>query len=112
MLFNNNISLFNFVTVFCKEFALEKPLDNIALDLTINSRLMVNYQGELEFIEGGMLPANFPELQLEEEKDSLYYYNKLKEAKDKKEESQWPNETAHGHFHTHTHTLHNPPPPP
>ena len=74
--------------LFCKEFALEKPLDNIALDLTINSRLMVNYQGELEFIEGGMLPANFPELQLEEEKDSLYYYNKLKEAKDKKEESK------------------------
>jgi len=74
--------------LFCKEFALEKPLDNIALDLTINSRLMVNYQGELEFIEGGMLPANFPELQLEEERDSLYYYNKLKEAKDKKEESK------------------------
>ena len=74
--------------LFCKEFALEKPLDNIALDLTINSRLMVNYQGELEFIEGGMLPANFPELKLEEEKDSLYYYNKLKEAKDKKQESK------------------------
>jgi predicted metal-dependent peptidase len=74
--------------LFCKEFALEKPLDNIALDLTINSRLMINYKNELEFIEGGMLPANFPELQLEEEKDSLYYYNKLKEAKDKKEESK------------------------
>ena len=74
--------------LFCKEFALEKPLDNIALDLTINSRLMVNYQSELEFIEGGVLPANFPELKLEEEKDSLYYYNKLKEAKDKKEESK------------------------
>lgn len=74
--------------LFCKEFGLEKPLDNIALDLTINSRLMINYKNELEFIEGGMLPANFPELQLEEEKDSLYYYNKLKEAKDKKEESK------------------------
>jgi len=74
--------------LFCKEFALEKPLDNIALDLTINSRLMINYKNELEFIEGGMLPANFPELQLEEERDSLYYYNKLKEAKDKKEESK------------------------
>ena len=74
--------------LFCKEFGLEKPLDNIALDLTINSRLMINYKNELEFIEGGMLPANFPKLQLEEEKDSLYYYNKLKEAKDKKKESK------------------------
>jgi len=74
--------------LFCKEFGLEKPLDNIALDLTINSRLMVNYRNELEFIEGGMLPANFPDLQLEEEKDSLYYYNKLKQAKDRKQESK------------------------
>ena len=49
---------------------------------------MNNYQSELEFIEGGMLPKTFPELKLEEEKDSLYYYNKLKEAKDTKEESK------------------------
>lgn len=74
--------------LFCKEFGLEKPLDNIALDLTINSRLMVNYRNELEFIEGGALPKNFPDLQLEEEKDSLYYYNKLKQAKDRKQESK------------------------
>lgn len=74
--------------LFCKEFGLEHPLDNIALDLTINSRLVNNYQNELEFIEGGMLPKIFPELKLEEEKDSLYYYNKLKEAKDNKQKSK------------------------
>lgn len=42
----------------------------------------------MEFIEGGMLPSNFPELQLENCKDSLYYYTRLKQAKDKKEKGK------------------------
>jgi predicted metal-dependent peptidase len=70
------------------EFSLEKPLDNVAMDLCINSILMRSYEDSIEFIEGGMLPKNFPELQLEECKDTLYYYKKLKEAKDKKEDSK------------------------
>lgn len=74
--------------VMSSEFGMEKPLDNIAQDLCINSRLMEAYPDDLEFIEGGMLPKNFPELKLEDCKDSLYYYRKLKEAKDKKEESK------------------------
>lgn len=71
-----------------KEFGMESPIDNMAMDLGINSRLMEAYSNDLEFIEGGLLPKNFPELKLEDCQDSLYYYRKLKEAKDKKEESK------------------------
>jgi predicted metal-dependent peptidase len=67
---------------------MESPLDNLSMDLNINSILTNNYSDELEFIEGGQLPKNFSNLKLEEEKDSLYYYNKLKKAKDKKEQSK------------------------
>ena len=74
--------------VMSSEFGMEAPLDNVAMDLCINSRLMEAYSNDLEFIEGGMLPKNFPELKLEDCKDSLYYYRKLKEAKDKKEDSK------------------------
>jgi len=71
-----------------REFGMESPLDNIAMDASINSRLINNYKEEIEFIEGGILPKNFPELKLEEEKDSVYYYRIFKEAKNKKEESK------------------------
>lgn len=74
--------------IMIKEFGMESPLDNMAMDLGINSRLMEAYMNDLEFIEGGLLPSNFPELKLEDCKDSLYYYRKLKEAKDKKEDSK------------------------
>lgn len=67
------------------EFGMESPLDNIAMDLSINSRLMEAYEEQLEFIEGGQLPLNYPELKMEDCKDSLYYYNILKKAKDEKE---------------------------
>lgn len=74
--------------IMIKEFGMESPLDNMAMDLGINSRLMDAYLSDIEFIEGGLLPKNFPELKLEDCKDSLYYYRKLKEAKDKKEDSK------------------------
>ena len=74
--------------IMIKEFGMESPLDNMAMDLGINSRLMDAYLSDIEFIEGGLLPSNFPELKLEDCKDSLYYYRKLKEAKDKKEDSK------------------------
>lgn len=54
--------------------------------MNINSILINNIpEEEIEFIEGGQLPSSYPNLKLEEEKDTLYYYNKLKEAKDKKD---------------------------
>lgn len=46
---------------------------------------MEAYEEQLEFIEGGQLPLNYPELKMEDCKDSLYYYNILKKAKDEKE---------------------------
>ncbi len=80
--------LINQCFLFSKTFALESPLDNIALDLSINSILMNNYNLIIEFVEGGMLPKTFPELNMEESRDSLYYYNILKKAKDNKESSK------------------------
>ena len=80
--------LINQCFIMTKEFGMERPLDNMAMDLNINSILMNNYSNDLEFIEGGLLPKNFPELQLEEEKDSIYYYQKLKQAKDQKQDSK------------------------
>lgn len=80
--------LINQSFLFSDEFGLESPLDNIAMDLNINSILTINYENEVEFIEGGQLPKNFPELNMEEQMDSLYYYNILKKAKDKKQESK------------------------
>lgn len=80
--------LINQCFIMTKEFGMERPLDNMAMDLNINSILMNNYSNDLEFIEGGLLPKNFPELQLEDEKDSLYYYQKLKQAKDQKQDSK------------------------
>ena len=80
--------LINQCFIMTKEFGMERPLDNMAMDLNINSILMNNYSNDLEFIEGGLLPKNFPELQLEDEKDSIYYYQKLKQAKDQKQDSK------------------------
>ena len=80
--------LINQAFLFSDEFGLESPLDNIAMDLNINSILTINYENEVEFIEGGQLPKNFPELNMTEQMDSLYYYNILKQAKDKKQESK------------------------
>jgi predicted metal-dependent peptidase len=80
--------LINQAFLFSDEFGLESPLDNIAMDLNINSILTINYENEVEFIEGGQLPKNFPELNMAEQMDSLYYYNILKQAKDKKQESK------------------------
>ena len=82
--------------IMSKEFSLESPLDNIAMDLNLNSILMNNYDEELEFIEGGMLPKNFTELKLEEEKDTLYYYNILKQAKDQKETTKGQDDSLAG----------------
>jgi len=82
--------------IMSKEFSLESPLDNIAMDLNLNSILMNNYDEELEFIEEGMLPKNFKELKLEEKKDTLYYYNILKQAKDQKEATKGQDDSLAG----------------
>lgn len=74
--------------VMSKEFGMESLIDNIAMDCSINSRLMEAYEEQLEFIKGGQLPINYPELKMEECRDSLYYYNILKKGKDKKEGSK------------------------
>lgn len=79
-----------------KEFGMESPIDNIAMDLSINSRLMQSHEEELEFIEGGQLPSLYPELKMEDCKDSLYYYNILKKAKDKKEDSKGQDDSLAG----------------
>lgn len=80
--------LINQCYIMAKEFAMESPLDNLAMDLNINTILQDAYSDNIEVIEGARLPESFPNLQLERCKDSLYYYNKLKEAKDKKDESK------------------------
>jgi len=65
----------------------DHKLANIAMDMNINSILMNNIpEEEIEFIEGGQLPSSYPNLNLEEEKDTLYYYNRLKQAKDDKDQ--------------------------
>jgi predicted metal-dependent peptidase len=60
---------------------MESPLDNIAMDMSINSRLLADACKDLEFIPEGILPSSYPSLKLENCQSSLYYYNKLKEAK-------------------------------
>jgi predicted metal-dependent peptidase len=78
------------------EFGMESPIDNIAMDLSINSRLMEAYDEQLEFIEGGQLPKLYPELKMEECKDSLYYYNILKKGKDQKESTKGQDDSLAG----------------
>lgn len=88
--------LINQSFLFSDIFGLENPLDNLAMDLNINSILMNNYENTIEFIEGGQLPKNFPELNIEEEKDTLYYYNILKQAKDQKEKTKGKTDSLSG----------------
>lgn len=72
---------------FAKEFGLEnRTLANIAFDIEINENLILN--PELEPREGYMFIKTFPELNLEPNKNSLYYYHKLKKAADDKESSK------------------------
>lgn len=73
--------------VYRQEFNLDHELFNIAADLNINTHLL-KHHSDMEMIEGGMLPSVFPELNLESCKDTMYYYTRLKEAKDKKEKSK------------------------
>lgn len=80
--------LINQCYLMSEQFSMKSPLDNIAMDLNINSILMTNYHQIIEFIEGGMLPSNFTELNMEDCKDSLYYYNILKKAADEKENTK------------------------
>lgn len=80
--------LINQCYIMAKEFSMESPLDNLAMDLNINTILKDAYRDQIDIIEGALLPESFPHLQLEKCKDSLYYYQKLKQAKDKKDQSK------------------------
>jgi predicted metal-dependent peptidase len=81
--------------IYREEFDLEHELFNIAADININSSLLDAHE-DLEMIEGGMLPETFPELELEPLRDTMYYYKRLKEAKDKKEESKGSEDSLSG----------------
>jgi predicted metal-dependent peptidase len=73
--------------VYREEFNLEPKLFNIAADLNINTTILKAHL-DMELIEGGMMPELFPELQLEHGKDTMYYYVRLKKAKDQKDDSE------------------------
>jgi predicted metal-dependent peptidase len=73
--------------VYRQEFNLDAKLFNIAADLNINTTILSSHL-DMELIEGGMMPELFPELNLQPCRDSMYYYNRLKDAKDKKEDSK------------------------
>lgn len=77
------------------EMGWDKELINIATDLSINSRLMKYNSKVLDIPRNekgeptGLLPGySYLELNLEEDKDTKYYYDILKEAKEKKEQSK------------------------
>ena len=73
--------------VYREEFGLDPQLFNIAADLNINTTILAAHS-DMELIEGGMMPDKFPELNLSPCRDTMYYYQRLKDAKDKKESSK------------------------
>jgi predicted metal-dependent peptidase len=67
-----------------KEFGMLHPFDNIAMDLSINSRLLESNDSNIAFIEGGQLPKNYPGLKLNDCEGSLYYYQRIIQAQNDK----------------------------
>jgi len=68
---------------FFNSFLTDKTLLNLAADCSINQ--MIN--SKLWKVPEPILPSLFPELNLNLMEGTEYYYNKFKEAKDKKEQS-------------------------
>lgn len=73
--------------VYREEFGLDHKLFNIAADLNINTTILQAH-ADMELIEGGMMPDKFPELNLQPCRDTMYYYKRLKDAKDRKDETE------------------------
>lgn len=75
---------------FVKEYKLEdQNLANIAMDMGINSFCKI-IRG-IKIIEGAYLPTTYPELNLQERKSTLYYYQNLQglQNKAKDEHKLW-----------------------
>jgi predicted metal-dependent peptidase len=60
----------------------DRKLANIAMDMEINQYIDVDY-----LPEGGIMINNYAELNLDRKAGARYYYDKLKEAKDEKDQN-------------------------
>jgi len=60
----------------------DRKLANIAMDMEINQYIDVNY-----LPEGGIMIDDYAELNLDRKAGARYYYDKLKEAKDEKDQN-------------------------
>jgi predicted metal-dependent peptidase len=72
-----------------KQLRWDQDLRNICLDLHINDSIESSFdKSQITLPEDGCFISKFPELNLNRNESSLYYYKKLKEAKNKKEKSK------------------------
>lgn len=60
----------------------DRRMANVAMDMEINQYIDVNY-----LPEGGIMIDNYAELNLDRKAGARYYYDKLKEAKDEKDQN-------------------------
>lgn len=72
-----------------KQLRWDVDLRNIALDLHINDSILSSYnKDQVSLPKDGCFISGFPELKMNSGEGSLYYYKKLKEAKNNKEKSR------------------------
>ena len=66
----------------------DKKVANLAMDIFINQQIKEEFPTDPSGKKLGIFLDSFPELALEKDKPTIYYYTKIKSAKDKKESTK------------------------